>query len=184
VQPFALTARSLPGKDHSCRADRANKDLCWRMGKAPRQSAGGKAIYPVSCFWLNKGAYDDVSGDAPKPSGPAPIKPVAEFDEADWLNCLSFKKRHGQWSSEWGPSPGEPGCLVPSHLIVTAVASKGKARGVMSRMSELVYPDVLDSRLPVPRKMQPTSCADPPQSCAAWCWGGSGNAQTERRPMK
>jgi hypothetical protein len=97
-----------------------------RLGRAP----GEKQFIPYPASWLNKGAYDDVSGDAPKPSGPAPIKPVAEFDEADWLNCLSFKKRHGQWSSEWGPSPGEPGCLVPSHLIVTAVASKGKAEGL------------------------------------------------------
>src|SRR6266550_8108730 len=52
-----------------------------RLGRAP----GEKQFIPYPASWLNKGAYDDVSDDAPKPSGPAPIKSRVEFSESDWL---------------------------------------------------------------------------------------------------
>ena len=91
---------------------------------------GAKQFIPYPASWLNSGEFNDepetVAATA-KPSTPAPEKPTGQFGDADWLDCLSFQKRHG-WSSEWGPPPGAPGCLVPPHLIVTPVSSsKGAA---------------------------------------------------------
>jgi hypothetical protein len=89
---------------------------------------GEKQYIPYPASWLNKGGHEDTRGDTRKLSGPAPIKSVAEFGEADWLDCLSFQKRRGEWSAEWGPSPGAPGCLVPPHLLLTPVSiAKGAA---------------------------------------------------------
>lgn len=45
-----------------------------------------------------------------------PASPVAA--ESRWSTRLNIARAQQTWSSsEWGPRPGENGCLVPSHLI-------------------------------------------------------------------
>ena len=45
-----------------------------------------------------------------------PASPVAA--ESRWSTRLNIARTQQTWSSsEWGPRPGEDGCLVPSHLI-------------------------------------------------------------------
>jgi hypothetical protein len=73
--------------------------------------------YPAS--WLNDGGYDDEGDGEP---APAPIDPLS-FTDDDWRRRLVYFREADKWLDAWGPKPGEPGCLVPSHLIVTPVSS-------------------------------------------------------------
>lgn len=45
-----------------------------------------------------------------------PQKPVS--DDEQWRKRLVYARRERRWGEEWGPKPGDPGCLVPSHLLV------------------------------------------------------------------
>jgi hypothetical protein len=80
--------------------------------------------YPAS--WLNAGGYDDEPEGGGEPA-PAPIDPLS-FDDDKWRRVLAYFRDTQTWVDAWGPRPGEPGCLVPSHLIVTPVSTaKGAA---------------------------------------------------------
>jgi hypothetical protein len=82
--------------------------------------------YPAS--WLNAGGYDDEPDDEPE-GEPAPVvRDPRAFSDADWQKRLKYFQDSETWMPAWGPKPGEPGCLVPSHLILTPVSdSKGVA---------------------------------------------------------
>jgi hypothetical protein len=81
--------------------------------------------YPAS--WLNAGGYHDEpdGGDGE----PAPVvRDPRSFTDADWQKRLTYLRDTETWLDAWGTRPGEPGCLVPSHLIVAPVSSsKGAA---------------------------------------------------------
>jgi hypothetical protein len=81
--------------------------------------------YPAS--WLNAGGYhDEPDGDGGE-AVPAARDPRA-FTDADWQKRLAHFHEKSEWIETWGAKPGAPGCLVPSHLIVTPVStSKGAA---------------------------------------------------------
>jgi hypothetical protein len=79
--------------------------------------------YPAS--WLNAGGYDDEP-ECGKPLS-APIDPLS-FTDAQWRKRLAYFHEGEKWVETWGPKPGEPGCLVPSHLLIAPVSkSKGAA---------------------------------------------------------
>lgn len=81
--------------------------------------------YPAS--WLNAGSFDD------EPEGPAGeqapfVRDPRSFTDSDWQKRLTYFQESKAWVEAWGAKPGEPGCLVPSHLILAPVAkSKGVA---------------------------------------------------------
>ncbi len=71
--------------------------------------------------WLNADSYLDVPE---KPYGIASDQIIAEpsldaqtFTDADWRDRLNNNWANGEWSSLWGPRPGQPGCKVPRHLL-------------------------------------------------------------------
>ncbi len=77
--------------------------------------------YPAS--WLNAGGYDD------EPDGggePAPVvRDPRSFTDAEWIRRLEHQRSGKEWqTNRWGPSPGAPGCLVPSHLILSTVSAQ------------------------------------------------------------
>jgi len=78
--------------------------------------------YPAS--WLNAGSYDDE----PEGTKPAPVvRDPRTYTDADWQKRLDHLRDCDTWVEDrWGPRPGEPGCLVPSHLLLATV-SKGAA---------------------------------------------------------
>jgi hypothetical protein len=88
---------------------------------------GERKYIPYPAKWLNAGGYHD------EPDGsdgePAPVvRDPRSFTDADWQKRLTYLQDSETWIDAWGPKPGEPGCLVPSHLIVTPVStSKGAA---------------------------------------------------------
>jgi hypothetical protein len=81
--------------------------------------------YPAS--WLNAGGYFDEPDDGAEPA-PAAIDPRS-FTDDKWQRCLKYFSDTETWvANAWGPKPGEPGCLVPSHLLLAPVSnSKGAA---------------------------------------------------------
>jgi hypothetical protein len=80
--------------------------------------------YPAS--WLNSGAYDDAPEGGGEAS-PVPIDPLS-FDDDGWRRRLKYFHQAEKWLEAWGPKPGEPGCLIPPHLILAPVSnSKGAA---------------------------------------------------------
>jgi hypothetical protein len=80
--------------------------------------------YPAS--WLNAGGYDDEPDGGIEPAV-APIDPRS-FNDDKWRRVLEYYRDNKTWVDAWGPGPGEPGCLMPSHLLLAPVASsKGAA---------------------------------------------------------
>ena len=69
--------------------------------------------------WLRDGCFDDGQKTEP-------VIDPRTFSPDQWQRRLGPYHDNGAWSESWGPKPGAPGCLVPSHLIVTPVStSKG-----------------------------------------------------------
>lgn len=79
-----------------------------------------KRFIKAPSVWINKGSYlDESDGDGIKP---APVvRDPRSFTDADWQKRLTYLQDSETWLDAWGPKPGEPSCLVPSHLIVTPV---------------------------------------------------------------
>jgi hypothetical protein len=72
--------------------------------------------YPAS--WLNAGGYDDEPEGGGEPA-PVPIDPRSFTDE-NWRKRLAYFRDAEKWIDAWGPKPGEPGCLVPPRLLISA----------------------------------------------------------------
>jgi hypothetical protein len=87
-----------------------------------------RQFIPYAASWLNAGGYHDEP-DGGDGGEPAPvIRDPRSFTDADWQKRLTYLQDSETWLEAWGPKPGEPGCLVPAHLIVTPVSnSKGAA---------------------------------------------------------
>jgi hypothetical protein len=75
--------------------------------------------YPAT--WLNADSYLD---EPDKPKGAAHEATIAgpslgpqSFSDADWKHRLRNHWDKGEWSTHWGPPPGECGCLVPARLL-------------------------------------------------------------------
>lgn len=47
--------------------------------------------------------------------GPGAIN--ALVSDQQWAKRLRYGRKESKWASDWGPRPGDPGCLVPEHLI-------------------------------------------------------------------
>ena len=56
--------------------------------------------------WAEGGAGTDVTG----------------WGDAEWAQAMRLWREERLWSADMGSQPGEPGCLVPTHLLVEAVA--------------------------------------------------------------
>jgi hypothetical protein len=78
--------------------------------------------YPAS--WLNSGEYKDSPPDGgTAKTAFAPVRDASAFTEADWLVRIQQWRGGTTWPEiYWGPAPGQPGCIVPSNLLVGAVA--------------------------------------------------------------
>ena len=74
-------------------------------------------LHPAT--WLNGSRWTDELDVATAATLP-PVNP-ADFTDAEWQDNLKLLRKRGEWSSSWGPQPGEQGCLVPSRLIVAPV---------------------------------------------------------------
>jgi hypothetical protein len=99
------------------------------VARKDKQYVKGPAV------WLNKGCYLDEP-DAPSQTLGSPIAaPTREpgtFLDEEWRMFLGRWNDTGEWSiSYWGPKPGQPGCLVPSRLLLSSTANR-KTQGAVS----------------------------------------------------
>lgn len=82
---------------------------------------------PHPATWLNGRRFDDVPRTPAIPIAAAAPAP-AEFSDERWQHILRRLAERGEWLDGWGPRPGEPGCLVPSRLLVAV--QRGPARAI------------------------------------------------------
>jgi hypothetical protein len=77
--------------------------------------------------WLNADSYlnepDAPRGAAHEAAITEPSVGPQSFSEEDWKDRLHNNWAKGEWSSHWGPRPGDIGCRVPAHLL------NGRAHG-------------------------------------------------------
>jgi hypothetical protein len=75
--------------------------------------------YPTT--WLDADSYlnepDKAKGAAPEATIAEPSRGPRSFCDADWRDLLRNHWAKGEWSTYWGPRPGEFGCRVPRHLL-------------------------------------------------------------------
>jgi hypothetical protein len=93
----------------------------------PALSKRDRQFIPYPASWLNAGAYHDEpeGGDGE----PVPVaRDPRSFTDGDWQKRLTYFQDSQTWLEAWGAKPGDPGCLVPPHLILTPVSTaKGAA---------------------------------------------------------
>lgn len=92
--------------------------------------------YPAS--WLNDGSYGDEPDKPPAAVSTSPPADPATFNMDRWRQLLAHHERGGDWGGHWGPSPGQPGCLVPVDLLLERhrpVAPAGSQSPILSRAS-------------------------------------------------
>jgi hypothetical protein len=89
---------------------------------AAKDSKRESGFCPYPASWLNSGEYADEIEAMPQSSGglkiEAPTKDARTFTDSEWRDRLAMLGK-GQWSTLWGPKPGEPLCLVPARLLVS-----------------------------------------------------------------
>jgi hypothetical protein len=100
-------------------------DLMAATARYAAAKVGVEAKYvKAPAVWINKGSYLDEALPASGPVIEGPTRDPRSFSDDDWRNHLKRWNEKQEWSvSYWGAKPGEPGCLVPSHLILTSVTA-------------------------------------------------------------
>ncbi len=48
---------------------------------------------------------------------PDPLASLRSWPDSKWQIVLDHSRERGEWLATYGPAPGEPGCLVPPHLL-------------------------------------------------------------------
>lgn len=57
------------------------------------------------------------------------VDPTVNWTDAEWTVALRLWREDGEWSHDFGPPPGQPGCRAPARLLVApADAAVGGAR--------------------------------------------------------
>ena len=77
---------------------------------------------PYPAKWLNAGGFADDADPAAGLSPASPARDPSTFSDHDWKARLANFKARGEWSKVWGSAPGQPGCIVPRHLLVVSAS--------------------------------------------------------------
>lgn len=106
------------------RGDCSIESLLLAAQRYASEKSGTEAQFiKLPASWLNASSYLNEAtgkretGDGLKMEAPTQRDPQT-FTESDWRDRIATFKSQGRWPETfWGPPPGSPGCLVPSHLI-------------------------------------------------------------------
>jgi hypothetical protein len=105
------------------RGDVSFADLMTRTEKfaaterAKWEAGNDRKFTKAPAVWLNKGAYLNEMDTGSTPGLTAsPVRDPRTFTDAEWAARIQLFSEKSEWSSQWGPQPGMPGCLAPDHL--------------------------------------------------------------------
>lgn len=104
---------------------RGREDLCARLSDEAaafraHHAAHGKRMADWSAAWRTWYGNAMRFNQAPKGSVAAFKPPPRHFDDTTrekWAERMQVYGRSKLWPSNWGPRPGEPGCLCPIDII-------------------------------------------------------------------
>lgn len=73
----------------------------------------GRTGGPGLHIWLNNRTFETYAGsDGAAAQG-------ADWPDSRWAMAVDLWRSEGSWGESLGPPPGQPGCRVPSHLLVS-----------------------------------------------------------------
>jgi hypothetical protein len=108
----------------------SQKDLWAGWTRARRRLAGAIIIQAYAAYQANDPDYQRTGGPGlhrwlkEKLESWLPARPVApsERDDDFWRMAMIIFRRDGRWDDSLGPRPGEPGCHVPTNLLLEVAA--------------------------------------------------------------
>lgn len=59
---------------------------------------------------------------------PPPPDPKA-FDDTTWSRNITAAMSMKSWAPQWGPAPGQKGCLVPRDMVTAELIASVRPRG-------------------------------------------------------
>jgi hypothetical protein len=97
--------------------------------QSPDEDRGTQTGTQTGTQRARKGHKPNKGNKETRESFARPEQDASSFTDADWLQRLQHLEQKGEWSSgHWGPRPGEPGCRVPTHLLVKPVSQTSPSR--------------------------------------------------------
>lgn len=94
-----------------------DRDIVPAIAAKARSLRSGKVVAwsyfdsPVRDWHARRTGSAATAGPATPPPDPS------KFTESGWRRRLDHHRSTGRWFDEWGPEPGDLGCLVPPHLL-------------------------------------------------------------------
>lgn len=85
-----------------------------REGREPKMDCGAQAMER----WLKGGKFADWIGSADQGS---------DWPDSRWAQAVAMWRAEGSWGESLGPTPGQPGCRVPPHLLIQPTAQGSAA---------------------------------------------------------
>jgi hypothetical protein len=86
-------------------------------GREPKMDCGA----PAMDRWVRDEKFADWLGGAS--AGPMGV----DWPDSRWAIAVDLWRTASDWDASLGPTPGQPGCRVPSHLLIQPTAAESAA---------------------------------------------------------
>jgi len=89
----------------------ADRLACAQAVPAYKAFLSSKADHPTmhATTFINERRFEGFAAGQAELSAPV--------GDAQWAKRVRYGRKESKWASDWGPRPGDRGCLVPQHLL-------------------------------------------------------------------